>query len=70
MVLDKTILTMPEENENNMDEENKTGFAGFLKSRNGKIVLGVVIGLFLCVCCISVVAAAISIIVIQPTQFG
>ena len=68
--MDKTILTRPEENENNMDEENKTGIAGFLKSRNGKIIIGVVVGLFLCVCCISVVAVAVSIIGIQPTQFG
>ena len=62
---------MSEENENNMDEENKTGIAGFIKTRNEKIAIGVAVGLFLCVCCVVVVAGFLYIGgPVQPTQFG
>ena len=59
-----------EEPEITMPEENKTGIAGFIRTRNGKIVLGVVVVVLLCTCCAVVVAGFLFIGgPVLPTQF-
>ncbi len=60
-----------EEPEITMPEESKFNFSDFIKTRNGKIVIGVAVGLVLCACCVVVVSGIIVIAGnIQPTQFG